>query len=135
MSKRPFSAEPNMLRSKTRNNKRSNLKYLLTPEEMYKLSSRQLEIGIEGYELPRKYNDFHQCVWARKREEILKNHKHIWPPEDWPKNKDDQKVMPKKKTFLDDLYKWCFSYYDKEKAQILIEEKNIILMLKIILNL
>ena len=125
MKERPYSTQPNMIRSKTRNNKKSKIKYLLTPEEMYKFSSRQLEIGIEGYELPRKYNDFHQCVWARKREQILKNHKHIWPPEDWPKNKDDEKVKPKKKTFLDDLYKWCFSYYDKEKAQRLIEEKNI----------
>ena len=123
---RPFSTQPNM--SKTRSNKKSSkIKYLLTPEEMYKLSTRQLEIGIEGYELPRKYNDFHQCVWARKREKILSAHKHVWPPEDWPRDKDNDsvKVKPKKRTFLDDLYKWAFSYYDKEKAEALIEEKNI----------
>ena len=94
---------------------------------MYKLNSHQLEYGIEGYEIPRKYNDHHQCVWARKREKILSSHKHVWPPEDWPRSKDDEniKVKPKRKTFLDDLYKWCYSYYDKEKAEKLIEEKNI----------
>ena len=122
---RPFSTEPNM--TKFRNKNRSKIKYLITPEEMYKLSTHQLEIGIEGYELPRKYNDFHQCVWARKREKILKEHKHIWPPEDWPKDKEDEniKVKPKKRTFLDDLYKWCNSYYDKEKAEKVLEKKNI----------
>ena len=120
---RPFSTQPN--KSRKRNQKKSNLKYLLTPEEMYKFSSHQLEIGIEGYEIPRKYNDFHKSVWARKREQILTAHKHIWPPEDWPKDQDDRKVKPKKRTFLDDLFKWCFSYYDKEKAENLISEKNI----------
>lgn len=129
---RPFSTQPNMGRKINRRNSnkkskhfQSTLKFYLTPEEMYKLSSRQLEIGIEGYEVPRKYNDHHKCVWERKREQILKDHKHIWPPEDWPKNEEDQKVKPKKKTFLDDLYKWCNSYYNKEKAETLIEEKNI----------
>ena len=122
-NERPLSTQPN--RSNIRNNKKSKMKFLLTPEEMYKLSSRQLEIGIEGYEIPRKYNDHHKCVWARKRTQILNAHKHIWPPEDWPKNPDDEKVKPKKRTFLDDLFKWCNSYYDKEKATSLIEEKNI----------
>ena len=122
-NERPFSTQPNT--RKNRNPKYSKLKFLLTPEEMYRLSSRQLEIGIEGYEIPKKYNDHHQCVWARKREQILSAHKHVWPPEDWPKDKDDVKVKPKKKTFLDDLYKWCYSYYNKEKAETLIQEKNI----------
>ena len=93
---RPFSTQPNPI--KGRHRKTSKIKYLLTPEEMYRLSTRQLEIGIEGYELPRKYNDFHKCVWARKRAQILNAHKHIWPPEDWPRDKDDEniKVKPKK---------------------------------------
>ena len=91
---------------------------------MYKLDSHQLEIGIEGYQIPKKYNDHHQCVWARKREQILKSHKHVWPPEDWPRDKDDEnvKVKPKRKTFLDDLYKWCYSYYDPKRAEELIEK-------------
>ena len=126
--KRPFSSKVRTIRPKKNNKSKINsIKYALTPEEMYKLASRQLEIGIEGYELPRKYNDHHQCVWARKRKQILDSHKHVWPPQDWPESKDDPsvKVKPKRKTFLDDLYKWCYSYYDKEKADRLIEEKNI----------
>ena len=123
--KRPYSSKPRAQTSKK--SKLSKIKYALTPEEMYKLNSRQLEYGIEGYQIPRKYNDHHKCVWARKREQILKAHKHIWPPEDWPRSKEDEnvKVKPKRKTFLDDLYKWCYSYYNKEKAEALIEEKNI----------
>jgi hypothetical protein len=123
--KRPHSSKPRTTTHKK--SKISKIKYGLTPEEMYKLNSHQLEYGIEGYEIPRKYNDHHQCVWARKREKILSSHKHVWPPEDWPRSKDDEniKVKPKRKTFLDDLYKWCYSYYDKEKAEKLIEEKNI----------
>ena len=121
MKKRPHSSK---IRTTTkRKSKIGTIKYALTPEEMYKLDSHQLEIGIEGYEIPRKYNDHHQCVWARKREKILKSHKHVWPPEDWPRDKDDEniKVKPKRKTFLDDLYKWCYSYYDPKRAEELIE--------------
>ena len=121
MKKRPHSSK---IRTTTkRKSKVGTIKYALTPEEMYKLDSHQLEIGIEGYQIPRKYNDHHQCVWARKREKILKSHKHVWPPEDWPRDKDDEniKVKPKRKTFLDDLYKWCYSYYDPKRAEELIE--------------
>jgi hypothetical protein len=121
MKKRPHSSK---VRTTTkRKSKVGTIKYALTPEEMYKLDSHQLEIGIEGYQIPRKYNDHHQCVWARKREKILKSHKHVWPPEDWPRDKDDEniKVKPKRKTFLDDLYKWCYSYYDPKRAEELIE--------------
>ena len=122
MKKRPHSSK---VRTTTkRKSKIGTIKYALTPEEMYKLDSHQLEIGIEGYQIPRQYNDHHQCVWARKREKILKSHKHVWPPEDWPRDKDDEniKVKPKRKTFLDDLYKWCYSYYDPQRAEELIEK-------------
>ena len=40
--------------------KRKTIKYALTPEEMYKLDSHQLDIGIEGYEIPKKHFDYHQ---------------------------------------------------------------------------
>ena len=124
-NKRPNSTKPR--KSFNKKSKVGTIKYALTPEEMYKLDSRQLEYGIPGYKIPRKYYDYHQCVWAKKREKILSSHKHVWPPEDWPRDKNDEniKVKPKRKTFLDDLYKWCYSYYDPEKAQRLIEEKNI----------
>ena len=123
--KRPFSSKPN--KTKNKKSKLKTIKYALTPEEMYNLNSKHLEIGIEGYKIPRKYNDHHKCVWERKRAKILTEHKHIWPPDDWPKSKEDEniKVKPKRKTFLDDLYKWCNSYYSKERAEAVIEAKNL----------
>ena len=123
--KRPHSSKPRTTTHKK--SKISKIKYGLTPEEMYNLNSKHLEIGIEGYKIPRKYNDHHKCVWERKRAKILTEHKHIWPPDDWPKSKEDEniKVKPKRKTFLDDLYKWCNSYYSKERAEAVIEAKNL----------
>jgi hypothetical protein len=123
--KRPFSSKPNT--TKNKKSKLKTIKYALTLEEMYNLNSKHLEIGIEGYKIPRKYNDHHKCVWERKRAKILTEHKHIWPPDDWPKSKEDEniKVKPKRKTFLDDLYKWCNSYYSKERAEAVIEAKNL----------
>ena len=123
--KRPYLSKPNT--TKNKKSKLKTIKYALTPEEMYNLNSKHLEIGIEGYKIPRKYNDHHKCVWERKRAKILTEHKHIWPPDDWPKSKEDEniKVKPKRKTFLDDLYKWCNSYYSKERAEAVIEAKNL----------
>ena len=124
--KRPFSTKACTSRNKKiKFNK--TIKYSLTPEEMFNLYSRHLDIGIEGYKIPRKYNDHRKCVWERKRAKILSDHKHIWPPDDWPKSKEDEniKVKPKRKTFLDDLFKWCNSYYSKERAQAVIEAKNL----------
>ena len=65
--------------------------------------------------------------WEKERENIAKSHKRIWPPLDWPKKSadDDSKVPPKRKNYLDDLFKWCNSYYDKKRAEELISEKNI----------
>ena len=99
----------------------------LTPEQLYNLSHRIEEWGIEGYEVPRHYYCYHQVMWEKQREKILNSHKHIWPPLDWPKKSedDDSKVPPKRPNYLDDLYKWCNSYYDKKRAEELISEKNI----------
>ena len=121
--KRPSSCRPKSALTKIPTKK--TIKYALTPEEMYKLDSHQLDIGIEGYEIPKKHFDYHQALWVKKREKILKSNKRIWPPKDWPKDADDNKIKPKKRTYLDDLYKWCNSYYDKEKAEALIDEKGI----------
>ena len=66
-------------------------------------------------------------MWHKKRAKILSSHKHIWPPDDWPRDKEDdkKKVKPKRLTYIDDIYKWCHSYYDPKRAHELIEEKNI----------
>ena len=105
----------------------STIKYALTPEQIYKLQINQLDYGIEGYEVPRQYYDYHQLMWHKKREKILSSHKHIWPPNAWPRDKEDDKikVKPKRLTYIDDIYKWCHSYYDPKKAKALIEERNI----------
>ena len=99
----------------------------LTPDEIYRLSKRQNDWGIEGYEVPRHYYDYHQVLWERKRTKILENHTHVWPPHDWPRDKEDDKIKhpPKRKNYLDDLYKWCHSYYDPKRAKELIENQEI----------
>ena len=56
----------------------STIKYALTPEQIYQLDINQLEYGIEGYEVPRQYYDYHQVMWHKKREKILTAHRHIF---------------------------------------------------------
>jgi len=34
--------------------------------------SKKLKGGIEGYHCPKKYFDYHEVLWLRKRENILK---------------------------------------------------------------
>ncbi|MCQ2817127.1 MAG: hypothetical protein MJ252_07670 [archaeon] len=97
----------------------------LTPDEIYNMSNRIIPWGIEGYEIPRQYFDYHQVIWQRERADRLSGKvKAPWPPKDWPKAKDDdtRQVEPKKFTYLDELDKWCHSFYDKERAQELIDK-------------
>ena len=108
-------------------NIKSSIKYALTPDQIYQLDSNQLDFGVDGYVVPRSYYDYHQVIWHKKRKQILDKHKHIWPPNDWPRDKEDDKirVKPKRLTYIDELRKWCHSYYDQKKAEALIEERNI----------
>ena len=105
----------------------SSIKYALTPEQIYQLNINQLDYGIEGYEVPRQYYDYHQVMWHKKREKILTSHKHIWPPNDWPTDKEDdkRKVKPKRLTYIDDIYKWCHSFYDPKRAEELTKDIEI----------
>ena len=108
-------------------NIKSSIKYALTPDQIYQIDSNQLDFGVDGYVVPRSYYDYHQVIWHKKRKQILDKHKHIWPPNDWPRDKEDDKirVKPKRLTYIDELRKWCHSYYDQKKAEALIEERNI----------
>ena len=90
----------------------------LTPEQIYDIVMGKDRGGIQGYRCPRRYYDYHQVMWLKKREEILKKHKAIWPPEDWKTNKEtDKKEPPKKTNFIDDQIKWAKSFNDPQKSQ------------------
>ena len=46
----------------------NKIKYNLTPEEMWTtIHGTNQNWGIEGYEVPRKYYDYHQVKWAQER--------------------------------------------------------------------
>ena len=57
-------------------------------------------------------------LWLKKREEILKKHRAVWPPEDWKSNKETNiKESPKKFDFIDEQIKWANSFNDPKKSQ------------------
>ena len=90
----------------------------LTPEQIYNIVMGKDKGGIEGYICPRKYFDYRACLWVKKREEILKKHKAVWPPEDWKSNKEtNAKEPPKKFDFIDEQIKWANSFNDPKKSQ------------------
>jgi hypothetical protein len=74
--------------------------------------------GIEGYEIAKKYFDYRQVVWHKKREKILKEHKKEWPPQDWPKDKENDKLVPPKRiNFIDEQIDWANSFNDPKKSE------------------
>ena len=90
----------------------------LTPEQIYEIVMGKDKGGIPGYKCPRKYYDYHQVLWLRRREEILKKHKAVWPPENWKSNKETgAKEPPKKFDFIDEQIKWANSFNDPKKSQ------------------
>ena len=96
----------------------SSTKYKITPEEMWNcIKGSSQNWGIEGYQIARKYYDYHQVKWLQERERILKAHKKEWPPQNWPKDKESDKLVPPKKTtFIDDQIKWANSFNDQKKS-------------------
>ena len=96
----------------------NKIKYNLTPEEMWTtIHGTNQNWGIEGYEVPRKYYDYHQVKWAQERKKILDSHKRVWPPTDWPKDKEtDKPVKPIRKNFIDDYIKWATSFNDPKRS-------------------
>jgi len=90
----------------------------ITPEQIYDMVMGKEKIGIQGYVCPKKYYDYHQVMWFKKREQILKKHKAVWPPEDWKSNKETgAKEPPKKCDFIDEQIKWANSFNDPKKSQ------------------
>ena len=70
--------------------------FSISPEDMWNAEHNSSSSwGIEGYEVPKVYFDYHQEVWLKEREKILNAHKRVWPPENWPRDKvTDKKVPP-----------------------------------------
>jgi len=90
----------------------------LTPEQIYDIATGKSKGGIQGYVCPRKYYDYHQVMWLKKREQILKQHKAVWPPDNWKANKETgNKEPPKKLNFIDERIKWAQSFNDPKKSQ------------------
>ena len=102
--------------------------YPLTPEEMYQIISGEEKGGIIGYHPLKKYFDYQQIIWEKKREKILKSFKSKWPPLDWKEDKETGKRIPPKKTnFTDDAIKLANSFYDSKRAEEIkneLESKN-----------
>ena len=98
--------------------KKSNSAAELTPEQIYDIVMGKDKGGIQGYLCPRSYYDYHQVLWFRKREQILKKHKAVWPPDDWKQNKETgNKEAPNKINFIDEQIKWAKSFYDPKRGQ------------------
>ena len=97
----------------------TKVEYKITPNEMWTCVRGQTQNwGIEGYQVPRKYFDHKQYKWEIKRAEILKNHRRVWPPNDWPKDKETEKpIMPMRKNFIDDVIKLAKSFNDPAKSE------------------
>ena len=125
----PVSSEPNLItkdpikkRNLTITPERSDyhtITYKITPEEMWQcVKGSSQNWGIEGYEIARKYYDYHQVKWMQERKKILDQHKRVWPPQDWPKAKDEDKLVPPRRpNFLDYYIKWANSFNDEKKSE------------------
>lgn len=88
---------------------------MMAPNEMWRLTHNFVDIGIDGYEVPKLHYDYYAVKWAQNREDILKNPKKYRTEK---KDKDGNIILPPKRlNFLDDVIKWANSYYDKEKAE------------------
>ena len=97
--------------------KKSNSFAYLTPQQIYDIETKKLKGGIEGYRCPKKYFDYHEALWLKKRESILKKHKAEWPPENWKSNPDTgKKIPPRKYNFIDERIRWANSFTDLKKS-------------------
>jgi len=98
--------------------KKCNSFAYLTPQQIYDIENKKLKGGIEGYRCPKKYFDYHEVLWLRKRENILKKHKAVWPPEHWKSNPDTgKKIPPRNYNFIDERIRWANSFTDLKKSQ------------------
>jgi hypothetical protein len=81
-------------------------KISLTMDEMWKLTNNQIDIGIEGYVCPNI-----NLIPKKIKPVLIKTDEETGKP-----------IQPKRPNFLDEVFKWANSYYDKEKAEKVIED-------------
>ena len=95
----------------------------ITPSQMFNMIHKTGFGGIFGYNPKKKYFDYYNSLWIKERARILLSYKHKhWPPNDWPKDKEGNKKLPIKKSFIDDKIEWYKSFNDENKRKNLIEE-------------
>ena len=96
-----------------------SLPQIMSVPEMWSLvKGENSNWGIEGYEAPKKYFDYKQV--KNLKEAALNNVKPKWPLKDV----DGNVIVTKRPNYLDEVIKWSNSYYDKEKAEKILEEKG-----------
>ena len=97
----------------------TKVEYKITPNEMWTCVRGQTQNwGIEGYQVPRKYFDHEQYKWEIKRAEILRNHRRVWPRNDWPKDKETEKpIMSIRKNYIDDVIKLAKPFNEPGKSE------------------
>ena len=95
----------------------------ITPSQMFNMIHKTGFGGIFGYNPKKKYFDYYNSLWIKERARILLSYKHKhWPPNDWPKDKEGNKKLPIKKSFIDDKIEWYNSFNDENKRKKLIED-------------
>jgi hypothetical protein len=99
-----------------------NQKVKLSLTDMWSLRHNEIDGGIEGYQVPKEiYLGAKEIIWQKERAAILKDPKQH---RKGPKVDDAGNPLPppKRPNFLDEVTKWAKSYYDKEKADKVIED-------------
>lgn len=99
------------------NSQSNNLPQLMSVPEMWSLvKGEDHNWGIEGYEAPRKYFDYNKVKYWKEFKENSKKVK-------WPlKDAEGNVIVTKRPNYLDEVMKWANSYYNKEKAEEIIEK-------------
>ena len=107
----------------TSNKSKTNSTLNITPLQMFNIIHKTGFGGIFGYNPKKKYFDYYNSLWIKERAKILSSYKHKhWPPNDWPKDKDGNKKIPVKKSFIDDKIEWYKSFNDENKRQKIIDD-------------
>lgn len=82
----------------------TNPNFSMTPNEMWKTINLNTDIGIEGYEIHKKYFDYLKSKEYKKRwdKNTANKIKCAWPPQNL-KDADGNIKWPKRKNYLDDV--------------------------------